>query len=331
MNVTFTPRKESLFGLRSIEFNKDFINPQEIEDTGVDSKQIVFFGVPCDSGGSIPGCRFGPELLREYSHKHYNIGEANTILYLGDNYSTFPHIPAYDIGDISCSSYEDYHTSLLAFASQLPANKIPFMIGGDHSFTHPMVKGICRNQDNILLIHIDQHLDIEWWGTFTDDRGPQSLSPLCHGNFISWLKKDIEDIDILQLGMFPYHIVSKKSAYKLTNYLNYVSKQFNSRQLESMPQKEYASILPCGQRVYLSIDVDVLCSNFLQHTGYPSSLGLSVQAVTRIIQYILAKNEVVGIDLMEFGSHLLKQDERETHIITLLILEILHYINRHSL
>ena len=56
-----------------------------------------------------------------------------------------------------------------------------------------------------------------------------------------------------------------------------------------------------GDKVYLSIDVDVFDPAFIRNTGTPEPGGFSWDRVIRILEKVFSSKQVIGADIVEFA------------------------------
>jgi arginase family enzyme len=293
---------------------------------------MVFVGIPCDLGSPRPGSRFGPELLRERSldfNFRSKIGNALWDISTGKN--IFQSGNFYDLGNVAFhnKSYENCIQTIKDIALSIPFNNIPLIIGGDHSFSFPIIEATYEKRAKpFTVIQLDSHLDIQVWGKFKNFE-PEHLDPINHGNFISWVHKKMPELTILQIGVFPYQSIDdgENQNQDIINYLSSISKKITNLEILSSPTYEIEWKLPHSEDVYLTIDVDVLNSFYVSQTGFPSPTGLNQQQFLTILKKICLQNNIIGVDLMEFGS----SDKRELHynastFLTAAILEIIKFI-----
>src|SRR5579875_3497702 len=126
--------------------------------------RAAFVGVPFDDATSFrPGARFGPAGIREGSRllRPYN-------MFLG--VYPFEKLNACDYGG-KCT---------------------PFIAGGDHSVTLPVLRALSRIHGRLNLIHFDSHFD--FWDNYWGKR-------YTHG---TWLRRALEEglVDkVIQVGI----------------------------------------------------------------------------------------------------------------------------------
>lgn len=306
----------------------------ELDLLNITHQPIVFCGIPSDLGAARPGTRYGPRLLREKSSA--TLFRSDSELCLLDLSSDCQNVFAqgdgfYDLGDINLQNLK-LQTALdkvKIVSSAIAKVGIPFFIGGDHLFTLPIIEGIWQTkQKEFLIVQLDNHLDIQSWDEFEGDK-PKILTKPTHANFISWIHYKMPNLKLLQIGIDNYQPINKKYHKHFVNYLSDIGTRISNLQLSLASQDMIAKQLPSAQDIYLSLDVDILNTIYLNATGYPASLGIDLAMLQFLINYLCTNNRLVGVDIMEFGST--QQHDKHADmaaIIVNIMLEILKNIKK---
>lgn len=129
------------------------VPPAQAREAGV---QIGIYGVPWDGGTTNrPGPRHGPRQLRD----------ASTMLRamhgLTGQYP-FRDARCADLGDVAPNpvSLHDTMERVTAFVAEVcAANVVPFMAGGDHLCTLPVLRALAADAP-LGMIHFDSHTDL---------------------------------------------------------------------------------------------------------------------------------------------------------------------------
>ncbi|QEK39399.1 arginase family protein [Candidatus Sneabacter namystus] len=301
---------------------------QSIKD---ESNLIACFGVPCDVGASKPGSRYGPRLLRGRS-KDMNFRGGRPILLDLFNKNTVSFDKLVDLGDVTSTrgNVQQWIANVRALLAKIPTACIPCMIGGDHSLTYAAVTHLWDTGKRFSLVQLDHHLDIQLWGKFKDNK-PEYLDDLSHGNFVSWVKYQIPDIDILNIGASRYQSFSDISSDQVNQYINTVCKVISDFEVQNCEITSIIEKLPQDQDIYLSIDIDAINSIFIRsNTGFPGHTGICLDKFVSIVHFLTTKNNVIGLDLMEHGV----SNNHENHyssstILANILINIICNINFH--
>lgn len=243
-----------------------------------EKSDIVMFGAPFDGTSSYrPGSRFAPNKIRIDS---YGL----------ETYSPFLDMDLedksiYDAGDLEFSfgnkfavldMIEEYTDYLLK------ENKKPFMIGGEHLVTLPVVSSLYKRNKDMVLLHFDAHTDLR-----VDYMGEE----LSHATVIKQIWNFMGDDKIFQFGIrsglreeFEWAVKGKHT------FMN----KFNCSQLKEVIKK-------VGERpVYITIDLDVLDPSIFPGTGTPEPGGISFNELQESIK-TLAELNIVGADVVELS------------------------------
>ena len=182
-------------------------------------------------------------------------------------------------------------------------------IGGDHSMSIATVADSLRRHDNLKLIWMDAHADMNTY--------KESITKNVHGMPLSILtgieerkslyftNKNIDPKDILYVGLremdpFEKEMVEK---YKI-NILS--SEEVNQDSKESWRRmSEFIGENP----VHFSFDVDVLDPSVMPSTGTLVKNGIELESCKKIIEGLSMKN-VVSIDIAELNLSLGDKEER---------------------
>lgn len=297
----------------------------------IEQPSLLFVGIPCDLGSPKPGSRFGPMLIRERSHDmSFGVENGSYLYHLTDQAKINTQTRLYDLGDIEFErgGLDSWQDKVTATFEKINNKHTPITIGGDHSFTYSILKGLCSKREKFTLVQFDHHLDIQTWGNFADGR-PQELDQLIHSNFISWVKQDMPYVDIIQLGVNEHqHIKTDVSPKEVKSYFKAVGQQISNLKLNEADQQSIIKNLPIDQDMYISIDVDAIDSAYLPDTGYPAPIGIQVGALLAMLRHLIASNNIIGIDIMEFGKSGDKFAQfKSCCTMNIILLEIIHLLD----
>jgi agmatinase len=306
-------------------FNTKYIDIENynFENSKDYKTRIAIFGVPFDYNSPKPGSRFGPNLLRNSSTEIANLQTELIDFY-------FNNVELFDLGNINTHSNDflDIYSRIEKVINYLPTGIISLMIGGDHALSYAAIKTIYNKYkyDDLILIHIDHHHDIQFWGDY-NDVGPTCLTKLTHANFISWLTNDLPNLKMLHLGIqaFNHKLTEKNKNFNSDLRNNTIS----NLDLLMTDIKNTAESLPLNKKIYISLDIDVINHSEISCTGYPSSLGVTIPKIFELMQHLMQNNTVVGIDVMEFGlNNNYSAHQKQGELICYLILHMLNIISK---
>ncbi|MCR4426661.1 MAG: arginase family protein, partial [Firmicutes bacterium] len=138
-----------------------------VEDPVGAGADAVVLGVPYDAGiGFRPGTRFGPRAIRDMSTR-YAFGEAGSsergYFDIETGERMLDNVTVVDGGDADILYLDtDYTFTRIttAVARIVQSGAVPAVLGGDHSITFPVVRGL-EARGPFGLIHLDAHLDFK--------------------------------------------------------------------------------------------------------------------------------------------------------------------------
>lgn len=238
--------------------------------------RIVIFGAPFDSTTSFrPGTRFASRVMRSES---YGL----------ETYSPYQDLDmeeaaVFDSGDLELC-FGDTEKALQAIedrtAEILAANKLPFMIGGEHLVTLGAVRAAVKKYPDLHILHFDAHTDL---------RDEYLGARLSHAAVLRRVWELVGDGRIWQLGIRSGTGEEFRWAREHTSL-----RPFN---LKAMPE---ALAALRGRPVYFTIDLDVMDPSVFPGTGTPEYGGVSF---SELMEAAVAGCglQVAGCDLVELS------------------------------
>ena len=167
----------------------------------------------------------------------------------------------------------------------LAAGKFPVLIGGEHSVSIGAVKAAKEVAGDISILQLDAHHDLrdEYEGSKNSHactgRRIQEIAPLVQLGIRSVSKEEKEFLSTSN------NIIRSISAYDILN-----DTLWNKKTLDSLKEK-----------VYISIDLDVLDPSIMPAVGTPEPGGLGWYLVLDILKLISQDKEIVGFDVVELA------------------------------
>ena len=269
-------------------------------DNEYKESKIVIFGAPFDSTTSFrPGTRFASSAMRNESfgietyspYQNKDLEDIN-VFDLGDLELSFGNseIALKKIEDVTYEISED--------------NKIPLMIGGEHSVTLGSVRAMAKKYPDLHIIQFDAHTDLreEYLG--------QVYS---HASVIRRCWEILGDNKIFQFGIRSGERAEWEFAKKHVH-----TTKFNFEGLDSVVESLK------DKPIYLTIDLDVLDPSEFPGTGTPEAGGVSFIDLHNAIEKV-SKLNIVGIDMNEL-SPIYDQSGQSTALACKLLREILLFI-----
>ena len=248
-------------------------------DTGSDPIATVF-GVPFDATHSYkPGCRFGPDAIRdsfnniEVFHPEFQIDlESVNIEDLGNTRHT---VVASEMIDM----VKKITTELVAKQRQL------FILGGEHSITYGSYTSFPKETGYVVF---DAHYDLR--DEFADTK-------LSHASYLRRIIEERGAENILHVGARAF--VGEELEFLKENNVKTISDKEIRGGTGPKLLKDYVSTF---DSVYSSFDLDVLDPAFAPGVGNPEAVGISSRELFDMINSFV-ETKVTGVDIMELNPY----------------------------
>ncbi|MBN1245037.1 agmatinase, partial [Candidatus Bathyarchaeota archaeon] len=244
--------------------------------------KYVVFGVPFDVTSTYrTGARFGPNAVRQASL----------------NIETYSFRAGIDVEDLALHDLGDLHASTspkrtvdmlkLVVADVLEAKKMPIAIGGEHTITLGMMKGLGAKAEKTALVSFDAHLDLrkEFMGL-----------TLSHTTFMRVINEEVKPAKIIEVGTRA--VCKEELAYADGSGIDFfTSQQIREEGAEKIVQMLKEELEPY-ENVYLTVDMDVLDPAFAPAVQNPEPEGLPTHTLLDIVCE-LCDRRVIGFDVLE--------------------------------
>lgn len=238
---------------------------------------LVFLGIADDTQSSyLHGCAKAPDVIRSaYDGSCFNattesgVDLEESVSDLGDSY------PA-DDWEHSARNYRE------RLAALFEAGSIPFIAGGDHAITIPVVEALSVLDQPVHIIQIDAHPDL-----YPDFEG-KPFSHACTGARI--LEMD-HVASLTQLGIRTMTEVQSSFLDRFPDRL------FVHEARELTTELPELGHIAEDALVYLTIDMDGIDPAFAPGVSHPVPGGLSSR---QVLDFIQSGNwDLVGMDVVE--------------------------------
>jgi len=235
--------------------------------------EFTILGIPFDGKSSFrKGAAGGPDAIRQASTaKSINLFTESGIDLAQDT-------TIIDAGNmVYTGNYESYTTSIEHKINEiLQTDSIPVVLGGDHSITYPVVRGMLHKYHPLNIVWLDAHPDI--YPEYEGDRYSHAC-PMAR----------ILELDgigtVVQAGI-------RSTTRNLNNSLHEAGVQV----ITTARFEEIAGLSLPGS-TYLSVDIDLLDPAYAPGVGNPVPGGISTR---QLINTIHSFNfSVSGFDVVE--------------------------------
>ncbi len=167
----------------------------------------------------------------------------------------------------------------------LAAGKFPVLIGGEHSVSIGAVKAAKEAAGDISILHFDAHHDLR------DEYEGSKNSHACVGRRMQ------EIASLVQLGI---RSASKEDRDFLSSQNN-ISRVVSAYDILNDTLWDRKALESLKEKVYISIDLDVLDTSIMPAVGTPEPGGLGWYLMLDILKLVAQNREVIGFDVVELS------------------------------
>ena len=246
----------------------------------------IILGVPFDVTSTYrTGARFGPNAIRQAS--------LNIETYSFRTGIDVEDLKLHDLGDlhISTDTEKTLKRTALVIKDLLETRKTPVTIGGEHTITLGVMKGLGEKASKTAIVSFDAHLDL---------RNEYMGLKLSHTTFMRRINEKVKPGKIIEVGTravckeeLDY---SKKAGIEFFT-VRQIRKEGSQRIAEQLREE-----LPRYRNVYLSIDMDVLDPAYVPAVQNPEPEGIETHTLFDIL-YGVCDKRVAGFDVVEIAPN----------------------------
>lgn len=280
---------------------------------------IAIIGAPCDlaiQGKS--GARLGPRGIRlgstRFSFKSGGSYDPERDMYYLDadkwkivDCGDIDYIP----GDLN-STFENIEAAVRIITKR---KAFPVVLGGDHSITYPVVKGLDTIGD-IDVIQIDSHLD------WTDNIGGQYYSngsPMRNISKLPYVKK------ILHLGIRGIGSSGRSDFIDARNNGDII---YSTKQVRNIGIENIVSDFKSERNVFVTFDIDGMDYSIAAGTGSPMFGGFYYDEMNNMLECIAKQCNVIGLDFVEVSPPYDDAGSTTCYLAARLIADFLGFITK---
>ena len=282
---------------------RTFFGAPSTRDVSSLDAQVAFLGVPYDAGTLMPAIRTGQSAGPAWAR----LGSMNQMEYRWPPGAEGPGgsagwydveadrdylvgVTMADLGDVAIAGAEvernlDRTTEVVRRVAERGA--LVVAVGGDHSISFPVARGM-EPFGEIDVVHIDAHPDFadDYFGArFTHGSQLRRISELPFVRSVTGLgfrNATRDDIDPM-----------RAMGYRFATTLDMIQRG---------PASVVEELVPRSDRLYVSIDIDVLDLSIVPGTTLPEPGGLSYRHLRETLVAIARRGHVVGFDIVELNA-----------------------------
>jgi len=247
-----------------------------------DEADYVILGVPFDVTSTFrTGARFGPNAVREAS--------LNIETYSFRTGIDVEELRLHDLGDlhVATDTAMTLERTKLVIADLLKAGKTPVTIGGEHTITLGVAKGLGSKAKKTGIVSFDAHLDLrnEFMGL-----------KLSHTTFMRRINEEVKPAGVVEVGTRA--VCREELDYaKRADVEFFPARQIREEGIKKITEKLKAKLAKY-KNLYVSIDMDVLDPSYVPAVQNPEPEGLETHALLDILCSV-CDERVLGFDVVE--------------------------------
>lgn len=245
-----------------------------------DEAKIVLMGAPMDYTVSFkPGSRFGPQAIRQASY-----GMEDYSPYLDRHVSKIPFIDQGDlmmqVGNVP-KSLEIIHE---AVKKVLADDKIPFVLGGEHLISFPVIRAVAEKYPDLVVLQFDAHTDLR--DAFVGEKNS-------HATVIRRVVELLGPKRVYQYGIRS----GEQDEFQFAEEMTYMRRYEVVNGLkQDLPDLK-------GKPIYVTFDIDCIDPAYCPGTGTQEPGGITSKEALEAL-HLLKDLNVVGMDLVEVAPQL---------------------------
>ncbi len=263
------------------------LNQPEMKEKDAD---VVVFGIPFDGGVSYRGgAAEAPEVLR--ANTKHSTPQTERLHF-------YNRLNIVDSGDFVGEDRDTLFTEVQLHVRNLVENGVRFtMIGGDHSVTIPVQRGINDAlSEEFGIIHIDAHMDMsealegDYLSHGSTERralGMKNTPNLANLFFIGIRSIEPDEFEFRKINK-----IQIKTAYDCYH-----------EGIEAVADQCIAKMKKFS-KVYITFDIDALDTAWAAGTGTPQFGGLTSRMALTLFERLFTELNVIGFDVVEIAPPL---------------------------
>jgi len=244
----------------------------------------VVLGVPFDVTSTYrTGARFGPNAIRQAS-LNIETHSFRTGIDVED-------LSLHDLGDLHISTDTKKTMEMLTLVTKdiLEAGKTLVTIGGEHTITLGIVKGLGAKASKTAIVSFDAHLDL---------RNEFQGLKLSHTTFMRRINEEAKPARIIEVGTRA--VCKEELAYARKAGIEFFTSQQILRDGSAKIAELLKERLADYKNLYLSVDMDVLDPAYVPAAQNPEAEGIDTHNLLNIIGSI-CDSRVTGFDVLEIA------------------------------
>lgn len=277
---------------------------------------VALIGVPFDQGTlGRPGARFGPDAIRDaprtysYSDPYGRQTQAEGFFDVDAQDELLRGITMADCGNITIVPSEvvqNFAKITEAVEKVVQRGAFPVVVGGDHAITFPVVRGL-HKFGPLNIVHFDAHLD---YTHDVQDNLYTHASPIRRCRELGFVGH-ITSVGIRSARRKPYEEAQRDGSLIIS-----------TQRFRQLGPKGVADMIPEGENLYITFDIDVMDPSQAPGTGTPETGGLFYDEARDCVTELVRRSNLVGFDMVEVAPPY-DNSELTVQVASRLVIDIL--------
>jgi agmatinase len=325
---------EPTFGVYQVRINGDtpsFMGvPVAVSAEELKGSDVAFIGIPWEGPvgtGTGTWASFGPRgeysdkvearsgaydspnYIRRYSVQYSIHGTGGCYPEVRPDFRLVDYIQIVDYRNVETKEWDVEETAkktVEKVSDIVKAGAIPLVFGGDHSIPYPVLKGISDNTDgNIGLIWFDRHYDIGYGGPaprpfdeFTRLNAENALYKILDN-----CKVDPKNVVIIGIGGGDFNTPLMNKVIQEAGITIFTVNEVVKMGIEKVIKKAIEISRRDTERIYVTLDVDVMDPISFPAQKWPEPFGLHVHDIRKALSIIVMETNLAGFDMCCVGPH----------------------------
>jgi agmatinase len=171
------------------------------------------------------------------------------------------------------------------------AGKTPVTIGGEHTITLGILRGLGEKASRTAIVSFDAHLDLR--DEFLGLR-------LSHTTFMRRINEEVKPAKVIEVGTRA--VCQEELGYARKASIEFLTTQQIRREGSEQIADRLRKRLGKYENIYLSVDMDVLDPAYVPAAQNPEADGLDMHLLLETLAGICDKR-VVGFDVLEIAPN----------------------------
>ncbi len=262
-----------------MSFSEFYLDKNPLISSSDEGEPVAtIFGIPFDSTHSYkPGCRFGPDVIRDAFN--------NIEIFYPELQIDLETVNIEDLGNTKHTVVATEMVDMLKkiTGELLEKNRQLFFLGGEHLITYGTYMGFPKETGYVVF---DAHYDL---------RDEYADTKLSHASYLRRIVEQRGSDNILHVGARAF--VKEELAFLKENKIKTISDKEIRQGMGPQILKDHVSTF---DKLYASFDLDVLDPAFAPGVGNPEAVGITSRELFDMI-YSFENKKVTGVDIVELN------------------------------